>query len=298
MKGAKLYIDMFKVFSDVAETGSFSKAAEINYISQSAVSQQISSLERYYGRHLILRGRGRFALTREGKIFLLGCKKILLTNQTLIDQIQAEQSELIQTINFESIYSIGFYHLPPHIKSFMKTHKKINLHLEYNRSDRIYTNVIHGICDFGVVAAPWNHPMIEIDLGKKEALIFACAPSHKLAKKKEINLSDLNNQNFIGFIKEIPTRRIIDNILKNHNINVNIIHEFDNVETMKQFLELGDGVTLIPKKTIQKELKEKSLVTTKIKEESFYREIGIITKKDRALSLAAQEVIKHLLISI
>ena len=294
MKGSRLYIDLFKVFRDVAETKNFSRAAEQNYITQSAVSQQISFLEEHFGKQLIIRRKGIFSLTQEGTIFLKACEDILQTYQHTVDELDGELKDIAQTVNIEAIYTIGFYHIPPLVKSFMKKYNHINLHIEYNRSDRIYTNVIHGVCDFGIVAYPLQHPLIHIEYGPDEELLFVCSPQDKLAKKKKIHLKDLKDKNFIAFNKEIPTRQAVDKILKEHKVKVITIHEFDNVETLKQSLELGDGVSLLPGATVQKELKRKTLVSISIEEGPFYRKTGIITRKDRPISKATQEAIKYL----
>jgi DNA-binding transcriptional LysR family regulator len=293
MKGSRLYIDIFKVFCDLAETKNFSRTAEKNHITQSAVSQQIAYLERYFGKKMIIRSKGKFALTPEGKIFLGGCKQIIKTYQHTMHQMQTENGEISQSVNIQSIYSIGFYHLPPLIKSFMKKYKKINLHIEYNRSDRIYSDVIHGLCDIGIVAYPWQHPLVDIKQGEKEKLTCVCALEYELSKRKKISLKDLNHRDFISFVREIPTRNAIDEILKDHNVKVNIAHEYDNVETLKSSLELGECISILPENTIQQELKNMELVSIPIKEGPFFRNTGIITRKDRQLSHAIHTFIKH-----
>ena len=295
MKGSRLYIDIFKVFCDLAETKNFSRTAEKNHITQSAVSQQIAYLERYFGKKMIIRSKGKFALTPEGKIFLGGCKQIIKTYQHTMHQMQTENGEISQSVNIQSIYSIGFYHLPPLIKSFMKKYKKINLHIEYNRSDRIYSDVINGLCDIGIVAYPWQHPLVDIKQGEKEKLTCVCALEYELSKRKKISLKDLNHRDFISFVREIPTRNAIDEILKDHNVKVNIVHEYDNVETLKSSLELGECISILPENTIQQELKNMELVSIPIKEGPFFRNTGIITRKGRQLSQAIHTVIKHFL---
>ena len=295
MKGSRLYIDIFKVFCDLAETKNFSRTAEKNHITQSAVSQQIAYLERYFGKKMIIRSKGKFALTPEGKIFLGGCKQIIKTYQHTMHQMQTENGEISQSVNIQSIYSIGFYHLPPLIKSFMKKYKKINLHIEYNRSDRIYSDVIHGLCDIGIVAYPWQHPLVDIKKSGSEKLTCVCALEHELSKRKKISLKDLNHRDFISFVREIPTRNAIDEILKDHNVKVNIAHEYDNVETLKSSLELGECISILPENTIQQELKNMELVSIPIKEGPFFRNTGIITRKGRQLSQAIHTVIKHFL---
>ena len=295
MKGSRLYIDIFKVFCDLAETKNFSRTAEKNHITQSAVSQQIAYLERYFGKKMIIRSKGKFALTPEGKIFLGGCKQIIKTYQHTMHQMQTENGEISQSVNIQSIYSIGFYHLPPLIKSFMKKYKKIYLHIEYNRSDRIYSDVINGLCDIGIVAYPWQHPLVDIKQGEKEKLTCVCALEYELSKRKKISLKDLNHRDFISFVREIPTRNAIDEILKDHNVKVNIAHEYDNVETLKSSLELGECISILPENTIQQELKNMELVSIPIKEGPFFRNTGIITRKGRQLSQAIHTVIKHFL---
>ena len=295
MKGSRLYIDIFKVFCDLAETKNFSRTAEKNHITQSAVSQQIAYLERYFGKKMIIRSKGKFALTPEGKIFLGGCKQIIKTYQHTMHQMQTENGEISQSVNIQSIYSIGFYHLPPLIKTFIKTYKEIHLHLEYNRSDRIYSDVIHGLCDIGIVAYPWQHPLVDIKQGEKEKLTCVCALEYELSKRKKISLKDLNHRDFISFVREIPTRNAIDEILKDHNVKVNIAHEYDNVETLKSSIELGKCISILPENTIQQELKNMELVSIPIKEGPFFRNTGIITRKGRQLSQAIHTVIKHFL---
>ena len=210
-----------------------------------------------------------------------------------MSQMNTPLGEFSQTVNIESIYSIGYYHLPTLVKSFMKKYRQINLHLEYNRSDRIYTNVIQGLCDFGIVAYPWQHPLVDIKQGGKEKLTCVCALKYELSKRKEISLKDLNHRDFISFVREIPTRNAIDEILKDHNVKVNIVHEYDNVETLKSSLELGECISILPENTIQQELKNMELVSIPIKEGPFFRNTGIITKKDRQLSQAIHTFIKH-----
>ena len=291
MKGSRLYIDMLKVFRDVVETKSFSEAANRNYITQSAVSQQIAFIERLFGKKMIIRGKGKFSLTTEGRVFLNGCVDILDIYQKTLDNMQMNVGEITETINIETVYSLGFYHLPSLIKSFMNRHKNINLHIEYNRSDRIYTDVIKGVCDFGIVAYPWEQPLVNITYGMNEELVFVCSPSDNLSHLKKISLKKMNNKDFIAFIKEIPTRDAIDKIFKKENVSVNIKQEFDNIETLKRSVELGTGVSVLPKNTIQQEVKNNSLVAIPISGNQYFRTTGIITRKDRPLSRATEEVI-------
>ena len=76
---------------------------------------------------------------------------------------------------------------------------------------------------------------------------------------------------------------------------MNILYEYDNVETLKRSLELGECISILPKNTIQQEIKSRDLISIPIKEGPFFRKTGIITRKDRYLSKATQNAIKHFL---
>lgn len=208
--------------------------------------------------------------------------------------MDAQLGDKKQTVNIETIYSIGFYRLPMWIKKFMLDNSKINLHIEYSRSDKIYNNVIQGDCDIGIIAYPWNHPLINIEYIEDEKLVAVCAPSFHLSTSLEISIKKLDNTNFISFIHEIPTRSHIDNILQDYSINVNHSHEFDNVETLKRSLEIGSGIAILPENTIQQEVSNNDLVSIELTEGPFFRSVGIITRKDRPQSMAIKKSIEYL----
>ena len=108
-----MYIETFKVFCDLAETGSFSKAASLNSITQSAVSQQIRTLETRYKVSLVERGRRSLELTPEGVIFLAAGKEILNIYNHLGDRLHELRDVVAGELRVASIYSIGLHELPP-----------------------------------------------------------------------------------------------------------------------------------------------------------------------------------------
>jgi DNA-binding transcriptional LysR family regulator len=294
MGNSRIYIDLLKVYCDIAKTKSFSRAAEKNFISQSAVSQQIVSLENYLNKKLVIRGKGQFSLTQEGQIFLNGCEEILNIFHKSIDNMDAQLGNNKQALNIETIYSIGFYRFPSWMKKFMIENKQINLHIEYSRSDKIYNNVIQGDCDIGIIAYPWKHHLINIQYIEDEKLVAVCAPSFHLSTNSELSIEKLNNTDFISFIHAIPTRSYIDNILQDYDINVNHVHEFDNIETLKRSLEIGIGIAILPENTILQEVSNNDLVSIELAEGPFFRKIGIITRKGRPQSKAIKKTIEFL----
>jgi DNA-binding transcriptional LysR family regulator len=108
-----MYIQTFKIFCDLAETQSFSKAAALNSITQSAVSQQIRAVEKRFEVTLIERARRHFSLTPEGKVFLNASREILEVYDTLGDRLHTLRDVVAGELRLASIYSIGLHELPP-----------------------------------------------------------------------------------------------------------------------------------------------------------------------------------------
>src|SRR6266852_3375932 len=131
-----MQIESLKVFCDLAETESFTKAAKINHVTQSAVSQQISSLERQFKSLLIERSKKRFRLTREGQVLYEYSKQIVATYQALHNKVQEIKDIVSGSIRVGTIYSIGLHDLPPYLKKYLKNFPTVHVHVEYRRANQ------------------------------------------------------------------------------------------------------------------------------------------------------------------
>src|SRR5215813_1799909 len=201
-----MQIESLKVFCDLAETESFTKAAKINQVTQSAVSQQISSLERGFKSLLIERSKKRFRLTREGQVLYEYSKQIIQTYDALQSRLQEIKDIISGTIRVATIYSIGLHDLPPYLKKFLKAYPTVHVHVEYRRASQVYEDVIGNVVDLGLVAYPVRDSKLEIFPLRRDPLVLVCHPQHPLAKHKVIKLKSISGQNFIGFEPDIPTR--------------------------------------------------------------------------------------------
>ena len=293
MKGSRLHLDLFKVFCDLAWTQSFSKTAGLNYLTQSAVSQQLAFLERHFGRKLVDRGEGRFALTQAGTTLAEGGRAILKTYQGILDKV-SRPMDVSGAVRIETVYSLGLYGLSLQEKTFIQRYPKANLHIKFERSDQIYLDVVHEVCDLGIVACPWTHPLIRIIPFTKEKLAAICRPGDPVASGKKVRLQDLHGRDFIAFNRDIPTRKLIDDMLREHKTVVRVIQEFDNIETLKRCVEAGRGVSIIPENTVLQEVRRKSLAARPLAGGPFYRSTGILCRKDRELPIAVKEFIRWL----
>ncbi len=280
-------IDVMKTFCDLVDTGSFSKAAEANYVSQSAVSQQLAKLERDLSTQLISRGAGLVAPTEAGKALYEGAREILRRYEQLLGEVRSAADSVRGVLRVGTIYSVGFYLLDPFIRKFLRGHPEVNLHVEYARWNRIYTAVINGEMDMGVVACPEKHRSVEIVPLANEELVAVFAPSHPLARKKSIEPADLRGQKFIAFEANIPTRRHIDRLLKDSQVDVNVVMEFDNIELLKRAIAVESGISILPRENVDREATYGELAYARFRDgEKWNRPVGIVRRRGRAPSPA------------
>ena len=284
-----MQIDSLKVFCDLAETESFTKAAQINGVTQSAVSQQISALERAFKSLLIERSKKKFRLTREGQVLYDYSKQIIQTYESLHSKLQELKDIISGTIRVATIYSIGLHDLPPYIKKFMKSYPTVNVHVEYRRANQVYEDVLSNVVDLGLVAYPVKDSKLEITPLRKEPLVLITHPQHPFAKQKSIKLKSLGGQKVISFEPDIPTRKALDKILKEHEVTVNHVMEFDNVETVKRAVEIDAGISIVPIGTVQQEISKQTLASVAIEDGEFYRPLAAIYKKNKVLSPALKQ---------
>src|SRR5438477_9231587 len=202
-----MQIESLKVFCDLAETESFTKAATVNNVTQSAVSQQISSLERVFKSLLIERSKKKFRLTREGTVLYDYSKQIIQTYDALFSKLQEIKDIISGTIRVATIYSIGLHDLPPYLKKFLKAYPTVHVHVEYRRANQVYEDVLGNVVDLGLVAYPQKDAKLEVVALRKDPLVMICHPQHPLAKSKNIKLRAISGMKFIGFEPDIPTRK-------------------------------------------------------------------------------------------
>ena len=289
-----MQIESLKVFCDLAETESFTKSAQINHVTQSAVSQQISSLERVFKSLLIERSKKKFRLTREGQVLYDSSKQIIQTYDALHSKLQEIKDIISGTIRVATIYSIGLHDLPPYIKRFLKDYPTVHVHVEYRRANQVYDDVLGNVVDLGLVAYPSKDAKLEIVPLRKDPLVLICHPQHPFAKLKSLKLKSIAGQNFIAFEPDIPTRKALDKILKDHNVAVQTAMEFDNIETVKRAVEIDAGISIVPQGTITQEISKQTLASVQIDDADFFRPLAAIYKKSKVLSPAMRQFISIL----
>ncbi len=291
-----MHIETLKVFCDLVDVQSFSLAAERNFITQSAVSQQIRTLEEKFKRRFLERVRGRreVKLTPAGEVFFREAKNVLTAYGQMNENLRGLVGKIGGTVKVATVYSVGLHELPNKVGEFMTKFPSAKIDLEYSRTTKVVRDVLNGTVELGVLAFPEPRRGLTITPMPSNKLVLVCSPEHKFAKKAAIKTKDLNGLDFVLFERDTPTRKATDKILKAYGVEVNKIAEFDNIETIKRAVQVGFGLAILPLPSVTEEERTGNLAVIKLAEKEWVRPVGVIYRSDRTLSLAAKKFVSLL----
>jgi DNA-binding transcriptional LysR family regulator len=290
-----MQVETLKTFCDLVETGSFTRAAELNYVSQSAVSQQVRALEQRFGRRLVERGGGLgVEPTEAGKLVYEEGRTLLSRLNALEMRLREPEGAMTGTVNVATVYSVGLHALPPHVKQFLREHPRVAIQVEYSRTDRVVEACLAGRIDLGIVAFPTRRPQIEVIPLRTEEFVLIVSPEHRFARRHALPIAALDGEAFIAFDRAVPTRRYLDRELRKHGASVRLATEFDNIETIKRSVEAGIGISVVPADTVRNEVRAGTLIAIELSDGPLTRPVGIIHRKRRELSAPARAFVELL----
>ena len=291
-----MHIETLKVFCDLVDLESFSLAAERNLITQSAVSQQIRTLEDKFKRRLLERVRGRrdVKLTPAGEVFYRESGLVLAAYDQLQESLRGVVGKIGGTVKVATVYSVGLHELPTKVREFMTKFPAAKIDLEYSRTTRVVRDVMNGTVELGVIAFPEPKRGLTITPMPDNRLVLIAPPDHKFAGRAKIKVSDLQGQDFVHFERDVPTRKALDKIFKANGVEVKKVAEFDNIETIKRAVEVGFGLAIVPEPAVSEARKAGSLAVIQLAEKYWVRSVGVIHRSDKTLSLAAKKFLQLL----
>jgi LysR family transcriptional regulator, transcriptional activator of the cysJI operon len=273
-----------KLFMDLARIKNFTRAGRNNFLTQPAVSRRIQQLELELGVRLFERSRRRVLLSENGRIFLPYARDILSRLEEARHEMLESDSKPVGRLKVAASPSIGLYVLPSYLKKFIRRYPKIDLHVEYDLPDRIYASIAAGDLDLGIVAYPVAKPEVASLPFMTDMIVLICAPNHPLARRSNLRLSDLLGQKFVLLPERLPTGKAIRQALRRLGVHLDIQMEYDNFELIKRTVEMGLGLSMVPRQVAELEVKNKKLKSLKIQDFRFERPLAIIYRKGRIVS--------------
>jgi len=285
---ALLHLSEAKLFKEISQTRSISRAASHCGVSQSAATQHVQEVERRLGFALVDRSTRPLTLTEAGKLYADYCRDILRRNEQFLSALARLKGSAEGTVRVASIYSIGLSEMSHLRDLFEQRHPQAQLHVDYLRPDKIYDAVLADAADLGLVSYPVAKRELAVIPWRKERMAVAVAPSHPLATRTILVPADLNGQDFVGFDEDLLIRRELDRFFREHGVDVRQIMQFDNIQTIKEAVALGSGISILPERTMQTEINQGRLVSVPLHAPELVRPVGIVHRKRKKFNLAAQ----------
>ncbi len=286
-----MHIKSLKIYCDIVERRSFSRAADDNGISQSNASQVVHQLEERLGVQLLDRSKRPFVLTPEGDRYFEGARQIVRLYDELEEDVRTLHNASAGRLLVASIYSVGLAHMSLFMRQFSAKYPNAQVRLEYLHPDRVLEVVEQGDVDLGLVSYPEETRTLAAIPWRSEPLVVVCHPNHRFAKATTISFSDLSGEPLVAFEAGLRIRSEIDRALLVNHVDANIAFEFDNIETMKRAIEINEGISLLPEPTVSKEIASGTLVKVQLEGEPQTRPLGIVYRRDRPLRELARNFI-------
>ncbi len=291
-----MHLEYFKIFSDLVEKRSFSDAAKSNGITQSAVSQQLKTMENHFNAQIVDRSQKQFRLTQEGEKIYRDSQEILRLYRKLQQEISELGDMVSGTIHIASTYSVGMQIVPNFVKSFIKSYPSIDFRLNYYQSIKVYDDVINNVADIGFVPYPQPNKLIDAHTFMKEPLVLVCSNKNKLAKRKTIQIKELSGQKLISYLSTMVSHKSIMAQLKSEGVSIELVKQFDNIDMIKQAVEIDLGVAILPISAVSTLNKGQNLHCIEFKDKRFSRDIALIHRKGKILTSSVKKFIEQVTI--
>src|SRR4029453_9308189 len=289
-----MHLETLRVYRDVVRLRSFSRGAEQNFVPQSAASQAVQQLESSLGVPLIDRTKRPFVVTPEGEAFYQSVQAILAAWDKARADVAAVKVRVEGTVRVAAIYSVGLHDVSRPMQQFSSLYPNARVQLECLHPHKVVEMVLTGEADIGIMSYPPNDRALTVVPLREEPMALVCNPSHPLARRRAAAPApragrrgapgDLAGEPFVAFDPGLTIRKAIDRALRQHNVRPSIVMEFDNIETIKQGISIGAGVSILPRHTVEKEVGVRTLSAVGLALPGLVRPVGIIHRRGKPLT--------------
>src|ERR671936_2006100 len=279
-----MHLETLRLYCDIVRLRSFSRGAEQNYVSQSAASQSVQQLESELRVTLIDRTKRPFVVTPEGQAFYGACRALLESWEKAKADVSAVKARVDGMVRVAAIYSVGLHDVSRHMQRFMSLYPEARVQLECLHPHKVVEAVVAGGADVGIMSYPPNDRALSVVPLRAEPMAFVCHPKHPLARRRAVAPSDLNGEPFVAFDAGLTIRKAIDRALRQHNVRVNVVMAFDNIETIKQAIMISAGVSILPRHTVENEAGIGTLAAVPLSIPGLVRPVGLIHRRQKPLT--------------
>jgi DNA-binding transcriptional LysR family regulator len=252
-------------------------------------------MERHFGVQLVDRTKRPFVLTPEGQACYEGFREVLELYDAVETRVRSLRKEITGLVRVAAIYSVGLHDMSRTMQDFMRRFPKAKVKLEYLHPHKVYEAVLNSEVDLGLVSYPAASSEIAVIPLRIEPMVLVCRPDHPLAGRKAVTAEHLEGQDFVAFDRDLIIRKEIDRYFRQRSVTVQVTMEFDNIETIKQAVEIGAGVSILPEPTVREEGESGKLAVVRLIAPQLQRPIGIIHRQRKVFTPTTTKFLELLL---
>jgi LysR family transcriptional regulator, transcriptional activator of the cysJI operon len=288
-------INLLKAFIAIADTGSFSKAAERLFISQPALSQNIKQLESHFTADLMKRTSHSFSLTAAGKILYKHAVNLNAMYNLMEDDMNAFRSSCDDTLLVGATNVIGGYAVPCSIFIFKKKYSTAVIKLKLGSRRQILDQLRDDVIDVAIIEGDNPDDNFSATAIHNEEMVVITSNIEQWKAYNRLTLNDFLKIPLIMGEEGSATRWAVERTFQEAGINLqslNIIMELNSIDSIKTAVDAGYGISILPRMAVKKELYNKALYSLQIDELSFSQPIHIVYKKKARRTIISSEFIK------
>lgn len=279
-----------QAFVEVAETGSFTRAAAQLHLSQPAISKRITALEGQVGAPLFDRVSRRVQLTDAGRTLLPFARKALQDIEDGKRALSHLHDAIAGRLSIGTSHHIGLHRLPPVLRSFTQRYPQVDLDIHFMDSEVACEAVLAGKLELGIVTLP-TQPLAQLATRViwPDPLSVVVAPGHALLARRRLQLPDLAEHPAVFPDENTYTRRIVTQALRAHDLEPRIRLSTNYLETLKMLVSIGLGWSVLPASML-----DDSIRALKVPGLDMHRELGGVWHEGRTMSAAARALLQEL----
>lgn len=287
-------LDLYRIFNVVCRNKSFSKAAQELYMTQSAVSQAISKLEKGLEVQLFYRTSRGVVLTNEGNLLNEHVNSSLAIINAAEDKILEFKSLTTGQLRIGVGDTITRYFLLPFLKDFHLAYPGIKLKILNGTTSEINDFIKSGKADLGICNLPIHDDQLQVTPCKEIQDIFVCGEKFKELTEKPISLQKLMEMPLIFLEKKSNSRMYVENYFKDKGFRVSPVFELGSYDLILEFTKVNLGISCVIREFSEDYLERGDLYEVKLEEEIPKRSIGISYLKNVPLSHAAKKFVESI----
>jgi len=282
-----------RAFIAVAELASFRAAAETIHLSQPALSRRIDKLEDALGVRLFDRDTRNVELTAVGRDFARKARTLLDDLDAILLGVRAVAANRWGQVTLACIPSTVHYFLPAVLRQYHERFPRIRVRILDESANEVLSAVVHGEAELGLNMTGSDEPTIDFEPLLSEPFVAACHRDHPLARQRTVTWAELGRYDFMTVDKASGNRLVLDLALGSKRERPQACFESRHVSTLVGFVESGLGVAAVPRLSMPRK-GHPLLVSVPIVDPEVTRTVGLIKRRGRSLSPAAEHLYEML----